>query len=178
MGPFTRLRVAFSGFSERASLYSSSPLQLNDPKLRVVRQKCSIRWLHTSLPSQKTTDITLLHPLCGSKGPVRGCGREKSAARCLTRAAAAARRWSSIWAPWSPVKPASRALLCEADACPGPFDGWTHRRQFERTRGARYQIAAVPAGKRLPKWHTHIVWMAARRPLRRPPGVVNSSPCC
>ena len=68
-------------FPELVSLYSSSPLQLDHPKIRVVRQKCSIIPLHPSLPSQKTTDITLLHPLCGSKGPIRGGDREKSAAR-------------------------------------------------------------------------------------------------
>eukprot|EP00964_Phaeocystis_antarctica_P056321 scaffold33221_cov55-Phaeocystis_antarctica.AAC.4 len=81
-------------------------------------------------------------------------------------------RWSSIWSPWSPVRPASRALLREADACSGPLDGRTHCRQFDRTRGTRYQIAAVAAGKRLPKWLTHIVWLAGRRSLRRPPGVL------
>ena len=85
--------------------------------------------------------------------------------------AAAPGRWSSIWSPWSPVRPASRALLREADACSGPLDGRTHCRQFDRTRGTRYQIAAVAAGKRLPKWLTHIVWLAGRRSLRRPPGV-------
>ena len=69
------------------------------------------------------------------------------------------------------VTPASRALLRESGACSGPLDGWSHRRQFGRTRGARHQIAAEPVSKRLPKWHTHIVWMAVTRPRRRFLGV-------
>ena len=44
---------------------------------------------------------------------------------------------------------ASCALLRESDPCSRPANGWTHRCEFGRTRGARYRIAAVLVGKRL-----------------------------
>ena len=65
---------------------------------------------------------------------------------------------------------ASRALLRESDPCSRPDDSRTHRREFGRTRGARYRIAAVLVGKRLPEWHAHIVLMADPRSRRRLPG--------
>ena len=70
----------------------------------------------------------------------------------------------------SRVTRASRALLRESDPCSRPDDSRTHRREFGRTRGARYRIAAVLVGKRLPEWHAHIVLMADPRSRRRLPG--------
>ena len=61
-------------------------------------------------------------------------------------------------------------LLREADGCSGPHDLSTDCCEFGRTRGARYQIAAVLGCKRLPKWHTHMVYVADPRTKRRRPG--------
>ena len=76
-------------------------------------------------------------------------------------------QWRS---PRRPLGLASRVLWRETDACAVPRDCLIDCCELGRTRGARYQIADIPAGKRLPKWHTHMVRIAGPRLKRRAPG--------